>query len=98
MENVIKNNHEETLKLVNSILKEIVPSKVTEDVTLDTAINGELALDSVELMDVLLNIRDEISRKKEDVDVDKLLEFLFKAGEGDAITVEALCSLIEELS
>lgn len=94
----MNNNHEETLKLVNSILKETVPAKVTEDVTLDTAINGELALDSVELMDVLLNVRDEISKKNEDVDVDKLLGFLFKAGEGDAITVEALCNLIEELS
>lgn len=94
----MNNNHEETLKLVNSILKETVPVKVTEDVTLDTAINGELALDSVELMDVLLNVRDEISKKNEDVDVDKLLGFLFKAGEGDAITVEALCNLIEELS
>lgn len=59
----MNNNHEETLKLVNSILKETVPVKVTEDVTLDTAINGELALDSVELMDVLLNVRDEISKK-----------------------------------
>lgn len=92
-------NSMETLSMVNEILKEVVPTKVVETVTLDTSLNEELAIDSIEMMDVLIKIRETLTEKlqiEEEFDTDKIFEFLLMCQNGESITVQSLCNLIEE--
>lgn len=90
----------ETLSLVNEILKEVVPAKVAEEVTLDTSLNEDLAINSIETMDILIKMREKLSQahhmNEEDFDTDKVFGFLSQCGNGDSITVRSLCNLIEE--
>ncbi|WP_315067812.1 hypothetical protein [uncultured Clostridium sp.] len=92
-----KYNGEEILSMLNEIFKEVVPEKVTKDITLETLITEDLALDSVEIMDILLKIRQKLTSDGSTIDMDKLLNFLVIAGEGQAISVQSLCNLVDEL-
>lgn len=92
-------NSMETLRMVNEILKEVVPTKVVEAVTLDTSLNEELAIDSIEMMDVLIKIRETLTEKlhiEGEFNTDRIFEFLLKCQNGESITVRSLCNLVEE--
>jgi hypothetical protein len=91
----------EKLSIINVSLKDVVPAKMVGDVTFETSITEDLALDSIEIMDVLLKIREKLtsteSDVEEDIDIDKFLIYLFNAGDR-GITVQSLCDFIDELS
>jgi len=88
------------LSIINASLKDVVPYKMVGDATLETSITEELALDSIEIIDLLLKIREKLTSAegniKEDINIDQLLSYLFNTGDGE-ITVQSLCNFIDEL-
>lgn len=54
----------EKLSIINVSLKDVVPDKMVGDVTFETSITEDLALDSIEIMDVLLKIRENLQVRK----------------------------------
>lgn len=90
---------EEKIKIIYKSLEEVASEKILDKIDLHTSITDDLALDSIEIMDLLLQIREDVAkydeRPEEDVDIDRLLLYLFSGNED--ITVESLCTFIDGL-
>lgn len=100
MDNLKQYSKTEKLDMVITSLKDVVNYKITGNITFETSITEELALDSIEIIDVLLKIREKVRDDKlntnEEVNIDELLSYLFDHGDGD-ITVLSLCNFIDGL-
>ena len=55
-----KYTSEEKLKIVQKSLLEVAPDKVIDEITMETSITNDLVLDSIEIMDLLIKIREEM--------------------------------------
>lgn len=97
---MIKSSKVKKLEIINKCLKEVVPNKVTEDVNEETSITLDLALDSIEIMDLLLKIREKVlihgNEEDAEVDIDRLLGYLFNSADGD-VKVQSLYAYIDEI-
>lgn len=88
----------EKLSLISEKIRIISPEKVSGEITLETSLTNEISLDSIEIMDLLISIQEEM--KKQDVNrnesnIDKLLSYLFT--ENDDLTVQSLCEFMDKL-
>lgn len=93
-------SEEDKLRIINESITDVVPDKMIHSVNFETSITEDLALDSIEIMDVLLKLREKFTmddKMIEGIDIDRLLNYLFKTGYGD-ITVRSLSNFIDEIA
>lgn len=86
------------LNIIIEKIKQVAPHKVIESITLDTSLTEEIALDSIELMDLLLLVKEDLIEKErtdDGIDIERMILYLF-AGDND-ITVSTLCEFIDEM-
>lgn len=79
-------------------IKKIAPEKISGYITIETSITNEIALDSIEIMDLLILIQEEVKKRNindNDVNIDNLLSYLFS--QSDNLTVKSLCDFMEKL-
>lgn len=90
---------EQKMQIIYKSLEEVASDKLLGEIDLQTSITEDLSLDSIEIMDLLLQIRDNATKNdeapEEDVDMDRLLLYLFSGNED--ITVKSLCVFIDGL-
>lgn len=88
---------EEKLKIVQESLLEVAPDKVIDEITMETSITNDLVLDSIEIMDLLIRIREEMQseNEQEEVDIDRLLIYLF--AESEDVLVKSICDFMDEI-
>ena len=93
-----KYTSEEKLKIVQKSLLEVAPDKVIDEITMETSITNDLVLDSIEIMDLLIKIREEMqsAEEQEAIDIDRLLIYLF--AESEDVLVKSICDFMDELS
>lgn len=93
-----KYTYEEKLKIVQESLMNVAPDKVIDEITMETSITNDLVLDSIEIMDLLIKIREIIQNEneRESVDIDRLLIYLF--AESEDVLVKSICDFIDEVS
>ena len=65
---------------------------------METSITNDLVLDSIEIMDLLIKIREEMqsAEEQEAIDIDRLLIYLF--AESEDVLVKSICDFIDELT
>ena len=82
----------EKIQLVHDVIEKVAPEKLLEEFNLDTSIINDLALDSIEIMDVLIELQEHVSKKRHttkiDTNVDSLLSYLF--AKSDDLSVKSL--------
>jgi hypothetical protein len=86
------------VNIIYEEIKKIAPEKISGIITLETSITNEIALDSIEIMDLLISIQEEVKKRSmddSDVNIDRLLSYLLS--ENDDLTVKSLCDFMEEL-
>lgn len=89
---------DDKVNIIYEKIKKIAPEKISGNITLDTSITNEIALDSIEIMDLLISIQEEVKKRSmngSDINVDRLLSYLF--AENDDLTVKSLCDFMEKL-
>ena len=93
-----KYTSEEKLKIVQKCLLEVAPDKVIDEITMETSITNDLVLDSIEIMDLLIKIREEMqsAEEQEAIDIDRLLIYLF--AESEDVLVKSICDFMDELT
>lgn len=93
-----KYTSEEKLKIVQKSLLEVAPDKVIDEITMETSITNDLVLDSIEIMDLLIKIREEMqsAEEQEAIDIDRLLIYLF--AESEDVLVKSICDFMDELT
>lgn len=92
-----KYSAEEKLEIVKSSLLEVAPDKVIDEITMETSITNDLVLDSIEIMDLLIKIREKIQTEQEiAVDIDRLLIYLFADSEN--VFVKSICDFMDEIT
>lgn len=75
-----------------------MPEKITGKLTLETSLTNEIALDSIEIMDLLIGIQEEVKKQsinQKEVNFDELLAYLF--AENDDLTIRSLCNFIDKM-
>ncbi|WP_010247210.1 MULTISPECIES: phosphopantetheine-binding protein [Peptoniphilaceae] len=92
-------NNIEKLNIIRECLLEVSPNKQVDEISVETSITNDLGLDSIEMMDLLLKIREKLIKGDEDIiekniDIEKLLLFLF--ADTDDIYVKSIFSFIDE--
>lgn len=92
-----KYTSEEKLKIITDCLLEVAPEKMIDELTIQTSITNDLVLDSIEIMDLLIKIRETMknSNQDEQVDIDRLLVYLFANTED--VLVKVICDFMDEL-
>ena len=88
-----KYTSEEKLKIITDCLLEVAPEKMIDELTIQTSITNDLVLDSIEIMDLLIKIRETM--KNSNQDIDRLLVYLFANTED--VLVKAICDFMDEL-
>ena len=93
-----KYTSEEKLKIVQKSLLEVAPDQVIDEITMETSITNDLVLDSIEIMDLLIKIREEMqsAEEQEAIDIDRLLIYLF--AESEDVLVKSICDFMDELT
>lgn len=92
-----KYSAEEKLEIVKCSLLEVAPDKVIDEITMETSITNDLVLDSIEIMDLLIKIREKIQTEQEiAVDIDRLLIYLFADSEN--VFVKSICDFMDEIT
>ena len=93
-----KYTSEEKLKIVQKSLLEVAPDKVIDEITMETSITNDLVLDSIEIMDLLIKIREEMqsAEEQEAIDIDRLLIYLF--AESEDVLVKSISDFMDELT
>lgn len=94
-----KYNNTEKLNIIRECLKKVSPNKQIDEISLKTSITNDLGLDSIEIMDLLLKIREKLVSEdeniiKKNIDIEKLLVFLF--ADTDDIYMKSIFDFIDE--
>jgi len=88
---------EEIFVQVKEILKEVAPTKVIGEVTLDSSIVDDFAFDSIDIIDTLLKIQEIFfSEVEEPIDVESFLTQAYQGDDGRVMSVSTICNLIEK--
>ena len=84
--------------MASDFLLEVAPDKVIDEITMETSITNDLVLDSIEIMDLLIKIREEMqsAEEQEAIDIDRLLIYLF--AESEDVLVKSICDFMDELT
>ena len=88
----------EKIKIIEDGIRKVAEEKMIGQLDLKTSITNDLRLDSIEIMDLLIEVRSVVSsiyKKTETENMDSLLEFLF--AESDDLLVESLCKFIDKI-
>lgn len=93
-----KYTSEKKLQIIKESLFEIVPEKMIDEVTMETSITNDLILDSIEIMDLLIKIREamQMDNQNEQIDIDRLLIYLF--ADTEDVLVKSICDFMDELA
>ena len=93
-----KLSENEKIQLIYNAIKKVTPEKLLNEFNVGTSIINDLALDSIEIMDLLIEIQDQVNEKyhiNDNANVDRLLSYLFS--ENDDLSVGSLCEFIDNL-
>ncbi|AYZ74227.1 hypothetical protein EGX98_09420 [Fusobacterium necrophorum] len=95
-----KYNNIEKLNIIRECLMEISPNKQIDKISIETSITNDLGLNSIEIMDLLLKIREKLMSNDENIiekniDIEKLLVFLF--ADTDDIYMKSIFNFIDEI-
>lgn len=88
----------EKIDIICEEIKKIAPEKVTGELTLETSITNEIALDSIEIMDLLIGIQEEVKKRgtnQGEINYDNMLSYLF--AENDDLTIKSICNFIDKM-
>lgn len=95
---MVKLSENEKIQLIYNTIEKVSPEKLLDKLDLKTSIINDLALDSIEIMDVLIEIQDQVSKKyhvNDNTNIDRLISYLFS--ESNDLSVSSLCKFIDNL-
>lgn len=87
---------EEIFLGLKEILHEVAPLKVVEEITLESSLVEDFAFDSIDIMQMLLRIRERFAPENSSMDMDKFLQEAYSDSEGETARVKTICRLIAE--
>lgn len=87
----------EKIKIIEEGIRKVAPEKMICEINDKTSITNDLCLDSIQIMDLLIEIKSIVNSRceKEEDNMDKLLGFLFE--ENDDLLTESLCEFIDKI-
>lgn len=94
-------NDNEVLEIISQIIRDVAPEKAVGDLTPQTSLRDVLAIDSVELMDMLIQMREMTGGDESEESAEAaapVFAYLDKWNNGDDVTVASLCQLYRELT
>lgn len=84
----------EIFEELKHILKKTAPLKIIEEITPQSSLIDDFAFDSIDVMGMMLEIKEQFLKDKS-IDVDGFLNEAYKNNDGKVFSVETICWLIQ---
>ncbi len=89
---------DEIFKIVEIALKETVTTKIIDDITMETSLIEDIALDSIEIMAMFIKLQEKLDLDFSSIDMEEWLTEYLEVDEGEKLfSISSICDQILNL-